>query len=375
MLRHPGLQDEFAHVVEGEGPMKRRKWQGCKVVVNCLLPLLCALGIGCVKDEGRIQPDPAVPRELKMVTLPSYTIEPPDILIINTLRIVPRPPYHVQPLDVLFINASNTLPNKPISGLYTVEPEGVVNLGLDYGSVSVYGLTVEQAQQKIQDYLNENVIKKARVQVSLAQGRGAQQIQGEHLVRMDGTIGLGSYGSVYVAGMTIDQARRAVEVFLSETLQNPEISLDVYSYNSKWYYIIQDRAGYGQSVYRLPITGKETVLDALSVVGGTQVLASSRKIWLARPNGSDPNAMQILPVNWPAITQGGSPATNYQLLPGDRLFVQSNPLIMANNRLNQFFSPIERVFGFTLLGTATVSSIEALSRSSGGGGTGVGTIR
>jgi hypothetical protein len=80
--------------------------------------------------------------------------------------------------------------------------------------------------------------------------------------------------------------------------------------------------------------------------------------------------MQIFPVNWPALTKGGSPATNYQLLPGDRLYIQSNPYITDYNRLNQFLAPIERVFGFTLLGAATVSSVEA----AGHGGTG-GEIR
>jgi polysaccharide export outer membrane protein len=211
-------------------------------------------------------------------------------------------------------------------------------------------------------------LKKTRVQVSLAQSRGMQQIQGDHLVRMDGTIGLGVYGSVYVTGMTLDQARRAIEAHLSQTLLEPEISLDVFAYNSKWYYIVMDRAGFGQTVVRLPITGRDTVLDAISQMFGTLYMSSNKKVWLARPNGADPHDMQVFPVNWPALTQGGSPATNYQLLPGDRLFVQSNPLMTANNRLNQFFAPIERVMGFTLLGAATVSSVENVGRGSGGGG-------
>jgi hypothetical protein len=75
------------------------------------------------------------------------------------------------------------------------------------------------------------------------------------------------------------------------------------------------------------------------------------------------------------LTKGGSPATNYQLLSGDRLYIQSNPYITAYNRLNQFLSPIERVFGFTLLGAATVSSVEAASHGGTAGGIGSGVIR
>src|SRR5262249_54240659 len=37
-----------------------------------------------------------------------------------------------------------------------------------------------------------------------------QQIRGQHLVRPDGTIGLGIYGSAYVAGMTLEEAREAI---------------------------------------------------------------------------------------------------------------------------------------------------------------------
>jgi hypothetical protein len=160
--------------------------------------------------------------------------------------------------------------------------------------------------------------------------------------------------------MTLDAARKAIEAHLSEFVLQPEISLDVYSYNSKWYYLIYDRAGFGLTIIRLPITGRDTVLDALSNFGGTFFSSSDRHIWLARPNGQDPNNMQIFPVNLPALTRGGSPATNYQLMPGDRLYVAANPLIKANARLNQFLAPIEKALGFDLLANSTVSSTVGL---------------
>ena len=319
--------------------------------------LICATITGCVTGDASVPQDVPIPRELRMTTLPPYVIEPPDILIIRATNIVPKPPYRVQPLDALYIQADQTLPELPIRGAYGIEPDGNVNLGLAYGTVRVAGMTIEEAQAAIQEHILKTLTK-SRVQVSLAQSRGMQQIQGEHLVRMDGTIGLGVYGSVYVTGMTLDQARKAIETHLGESLLAPEISLDVYAYNSKYYYVVADRAGFGQTVVRLPITGRDTVLDAISQMFGTLYMSSNKHLWLARPNGANPNDMQIFPINWPALTQGGSPATNYQLLPGDRLFVQSNPWIKANNRLNQFFSPIERVLGFTLLGTSTVSSVE-----------------
>ena len=82
--------------------------------------------------------------------------------------------------------------------------------------------------------------------IALAQFRGIQQTRGEHLVRPDGTISLGSYGCVYVAGMTLGQIKCVIEKHLANYVVNPLVSVDVFAYNSQWYYVIFDGAGYGE---------------------------------------------------------------------------------------------------------------------------------
>jgi polysaccharide export outer membrane protein len=328
--------------------------------------LLCAVGIGCSCGGGHKPPQEApIPRELQMTTLPPYQVAPSDILLITTMNVVPKPPYRVKPLDGLFIQTSG-IPAEAggeLRGLFPIEPGGTINLGLGYGTVQVAGMSIEDAQIAVSDHLKKKLKGPFTVQVSLGQSRAMQQIQGEHLVRSDGTISMGVYGSVYIAGMTLDQARQAIEQHLSDYVLNPEIALDVYSYNSKWYYIIQDRAGLGQTVVRLPITGADTVLDALSYMGGTMYMSSDKRLWLARPNGEDPNKMQVFPVNWPAIVKGGSPATNYQLFPGDRLYVQSNPLMRINNRMMQAFAPIQQIMGNEMFGVAVIGMTNSVQRS------------
>ena len=49
-----------------------------------------------------------------------------------------------------------------------------------------------------------------------------------------------------------------------------------------------------------------------------------RRIWVARPTPANHACNQILPVDWLAITQGGSTRTNYQLFPGDRVYVKAD---------------------------------------------------
>jgi polysaccharide export outer membrane protein len=186
-----------------------------------------------------------------------------------------------------------------------------------------------------------------------------QPIRGQHLVRPDGTINLGIYGSVYVAGMTLEQARAVIADLLSQRVKNltvRNVSVDVLAYNSKVYYVITDGGGYGEQVVRLPITGNETVLDAISLITGLPPVASKKLIWVARATPGH-QGERILPVDWIGITQHGSAATNYQLLPGDRLYVQSEKLRRIDAGIAKFLSPIERILGVTLLGSETVNSI------------------
>jgi polysaccharide export outer membrane protein len=276
----------------------------------------------------------------------------------------------MQPLDSLLIQTTNVLPAEPISGLYGVEPEGTVDLGPSYGKVQVAGLSVDEAQKAVEDQLKKAGFKNAEARAAVGQSRGMQQIRGEHLVRPDGSISLGVYGSVYLAGLTLDQAKAVIEAHLSQYLLEPEVTVDVYAYNSKVYYIVAAGGGYGEQVYRFPHTGNETVLDAMSQINGLPIVASKHRIWVARPAPADATCYQVLPVDWQAITRGGATATNYQVLPGDRIFVDADPLVTADTALARVFSPLERVFGITLLGSGVVHSlaIPLGSTTAGAGG-------
>ena len=311
-------------------------------------------------------PPPPLPTEKAMTTLPSYIIEPPDILYIDAIRIIPKSPYRIEPLDVLVIQVGEPLPTQPIGvSPYPVSPDGTVNLGFSYGMVRVAGLTLEEAAQNIQQHLLRT-LDNPKVSVALAQFRGVQQTRGEHLVQMDGCIALGSYGCVHLTGLTLSQAKCVLEKHLSRWLLNPEISLSVSAFNSKVYYIILDGGGYGQQVFRFPITGNDTVLDAISQINGLPPISSTRKIWVARPTPAQKGCYQILPVNWQALTQAGDTETNYQLFPGDRIYVKSNGLLHFNNRLSQLLYPINNLFGAALLGAGTYSLIR-FPNSAGGG--------
>ena len=323
-------------------------------------------GPSCAGGPGGFDGGPGpIPTEINPVSLPPYVVAPPDILYIDAARLVPRPPYRIEPLEVLLIQVTETLPGQPINGPFVVTPEGSISLGYGYGTVRVQGLTIDQIQAAIRSHL-AGVLRNAQVSVSLAQFRGMQQTKGEHLVRPDGTISLGAYGSIYVAGMTLGQVKCAIEHHLAQYVVNPQVSVDVYAYNSMWYYVIFDGGGYGEQVYRLPITGNETVLDAISNLQGLPPQGSTWRIWVARPAPCGHQCDQILMVDWNAITKGGSTCTNYQILPNDRVYVDADCLVKTDLWLAKILAPVNRVLGTTLLGASTYQTIRFSNNGNGG---------
>lgn len=322
-------------------------------------------GLGTPMVMGAMPPQNLpLPTELSRTTHPPHRVAPPDILFIEALRLVPKGPYRLEAMEVLQIEVTGAYKDQ-IKGLFMISPEGTINLGQSLLPIRVGGLTVDEAHRAITKYLRSTLQPAIQFQVSvtLVQMRGMQNVRGEHLVRPDGTINLGMYGAVQVAGLTLGQVKHEIEKHLSAYLVDPQISVDVFAYNSRKIYIIADGAGYGQQVIALPATGGETVLDAISRVQGLPPVSSLKKIWVARPAPAGHPCSQVLPVHWKAIVEAGDTTTNYQLFPGDRIYISSDPLICVYNYVDKFLAPIERVLGVTLLYQSTVQAFRNNSSS------------
>ena len=301
------------------------------------------------------------PREMNKVSLPAYRIEPPDVISIEMLKLVPRPPYRAEVFDVLQIRADTPPDFPPIDNYYMVEAEGTINLGPTYGSARVAGMTIEDIRTTLNKWLRQ-WLRDPTVSVQLARVSGAQPVTGQYLVGPDGTVNLRQYGVVHIAGKTVTEAKIVIQEHLKQFLDSPELSVDVIAYNSKVYYIITQGAGLGDSVRRLPATGNETALDAISQINGLSQV-SSKKIWIARPAPHNFGCQQILPVDWDAITQGAQTATNYQLLPGDRLYISEDELVTFTNITGKVTAPIERLAGIIGLGDSTLRGFQTMGRN------------
>jgi protein involved in polysaccharide export with SLBB domain len=231
-------------------------------------------------------------------------------------------------------------------------------------------MTVIEAQAEIEAHL-KNYLREPIVTVALAQLGASQMITGQYLVGPDGTVTLGMYGNVSVVGQTLEQAKYTIEAHLSQYLEDPEISITVFAFNSKSYYIVLQGAGLGDGVYRFPITGNETVLDAISQINGLNQV-SSKRIWIARPT-SELGQVQILPVDYFAITEQAATHSNYQVLPGDRVFIAEDKLVAFDTQLGKLLSPFERIMGFSLLGAETATRFSGRVLRGGGNPQGFGS--
>lgn len=368
--------------------MPHRVGSKMRILAGFLLAY-CASLAGC----AHLGPVPSMviedypPNESAKLPLPLYVIEPPDVLQINAVNLLPKPNHPIKALDLVRISFPyKTLSAEELKALetnnlnfdanFTVDLDGTVTLGPPYNLViSIHNMTQQQAEieiaQQLKKVANPKLVDKGGVKVRLVQTQGLQLVQGPHLVSPDGTINLGIYGSVFVTGLTVDQAKMKIEQHLSQFLLDPVIALNVAGYNSKVYYVVFDGGGFGEQVVRLPVTGNETVLDAVGQVNGLPSVASKSHVWISRPR-PDGEAGVILPVNWRAITQGGVAKSNYQILPGDRLYVKADPLVTLYTKIDRIIAPMERIMGGILLGTSTYQSLKFIDNPNFGGGFGGG---
>ena len=180
-------------------------------------------------------------------------------------------PYVVEPPDVLRIEVHADIPN--LAGEYLVRPDGTIVLA--YGTLDVHGRTVDEIKTLIL----------------------------EHVAKHHGD----DVAGLRVAA-TDKQGERRIEPKASTS-----ITVDVSAFNSKFYYV----QGLVQSPGRLPITGSETVLDAINQAGG--LMAEARTVKLIRPAPKPGLPASTLFVDYEAIVHRGDVTTNYDILPGDRI--------------------------------------------------------
>ena len=124
-------------------------------------------------------------------------------------------------------------------------------------------------------------------------------------------------------------------------------------------FIILRHAGAADSESRLLITGGENVMDVLSQISGLANL-DRKKLWIER-SAPDKAAADRLEIDWNGIYKRGKRATNYTLLPGDRLIIADKDPGQINMERMIFLCAAAMpatLFGLTLFVSLLVSMMK-----------------
>jgi polysaccharide biosynthesis/export protein len=280
-----------------------------------IVAVCAACGCQTVKTPEEKIASSGIPTEFKKVSMPDYVVEPPDLMLVEVLE---------------------ALPGRPISGERLVRPDGKISLGF-YGDVYVAGLTIPEIKEKIIFHLRKFL---------------TDEVLG--LIEMDPNTG---------GPMVGDDGKPKIV----DPRECDRVFVDVTAYNSKNYYVEGDVGSPG----RLPITGNETVLDAIHFAGGLIPTAAPQNIRLVRPAPPGACCEQLLPVNLAAIISGGDSTTNYQLMPGDRIVVYRDPIVRTTVFIDRLAAPFQTVLNSILQYSFTARSVEFLrlgARGAGGAG-------
>ncbi|APW62195.1 polysaccharide biosynthesis/export family protein [Paludisphaera borealis] len=125
--------------------------------------------------------------------------------------------------------------------------------------------------------------------------------------------------------------------------QADRVFVDVTAYNSKNYFVLGDVGAPG----KIPISGNETVLDALQFAGGFVATADPKDIRLVRP-GRDGKPGKVFKVDLEAIQDRGETATNYQIFPNDRIIVGRSDIAKKTIQLDRISSAVQDVINSIL---------------------------
>lgn len=149
-------------------------------------------------------------------------------------------------------------------------------------------------------------------------------VAADQTVMPDGTIHLGQYGPIVVAGMTVTEIEQAVSDRIhSETPSDPNEEIPqaivrLIDPQGQVYYVLGEVNAPGS----FPVIGRETVLDAIVAAGGLSDNADRHRIIFARPS-KDTEFPFVRLICYRQIVQLGDTSTNFQIEPGDRVFVAS----------------------------------------------------
>ena len=293
------------------------------VVSNLGCSTLTSLGLPVGSNENRLllstkrmletQDEPVeFPKELQMQSLDQYLVSVGDTLFVETVN----------------FDASIRLP-----GDQTVKPDGTISLG-QFGNIHVVDRSIEEiefdVQTRIADQIRAELQKRFEEQSTEEVESSVKTIAS----RIDRSLTANGTNVLRQDEDPQEQLQREIE----EKIRENQVTVRLINWDSKRYYILGEVNSPGSYAF----TGSDTVLDGILEAGGLTSRANRHQILISRP--TDCGSCRIVAtVCYDQIVQLGDASTNYQLQPGDRVFVSSlsllDDVVQSLNILNDHHCP------------------------------------
>ncbi len=238
-----------------------------------------------------------LPRELAKETLPGYFIEVGDTILIEPVK----------------FDATIRL-----AGDQVVKPDGFISLG-EFGRLYAANKSIEQIQTEAQSMIDAQL---------------RQELQSAHAAdvaeRKNATAGPKDAEELRLQAVREREDLVALERKIQEAIRNNVVSARLVGWESKKIYVL----GEVNSPGSFDFIGNETALDAIIEAGGMTSRANRHHIIVARPTPCNSGRI-VMRICYDQIVQLGDASTNYQLRPGDRVFV---PSLTFREDLKQLFN-------------------------------------
>jgi len=167
------------------------------------------------------------------------------------------------------------------------------------------------------------------------------EVSGQYIINNEGKIQYEFVGDIKLAGLTKEEATKALVKRLSEYIVNPDVTVTITGYNSKIVYIVGE-VGHPGKVYMRGDT--ITVREALVQAGLPLLTGVTKRSRLITPS-KNAKTRESQDVNVYALIFQGDLSQNKIMKPGDVLFVPPTFLTKTIRTLRPVAAPIGTATG------------------------------
>jgi len=164
--------------------------------------------------------------------------------------------------------------------------------------------------------------------------RNQPDFSGYFVVGPEGHIQYNWCGDIKAEGLTKEELKALLTETLTEYVRYPEVSVAIVQYNSKAVYVVGSVAKPG----KYPMKGDHIELrDALVLAGLPTDVGALKRARIVRETEDGPVDIEV---NLKELLYKGEMDKNYELLPGDIVYVPMSRFVRTTNAMSQTFGPL-----------------------------------